>query len=72
MLARACYHYLLTRVSEGHDIRVSFFDVQDARMSRVQGCTGAALGTSFLDKQKRSTSPVKGETHLKGKKTNLF
>ena len=36
---------------------VSFFDVQEARMSQVHGCTGATLGTSFLDKQKRSTSP---------------
>ena len=35
-------------------IGVSFFDVQEARMSRVHGCTGATLGTSFLDKQKKS------------------
>jgi hypothetical protein len=44
---------------------VSFFDVQDARMSRVHGCTGATLGTPFLDKQKRSASPLKGETDIK-------
>ncbi len=31
---------------------VSFFDVQDARMSRVHGCTGATLGTSFFGQAK--------------------
>jgi len=30
------------------------------------------LGTSFLDKQKRSTSPVKGETYLKGIKEQIY
>jgi len=30
-------------------------------MSQVHGCTGATLGTSSLDKQKRSASPLKGE-----------
>jgi len=46
-------NHAAVRVSAGHDIGVSFFDVQDARMSRVHGCTGATLGTSFFGQAKK-------------------
>ena len=51
---------------------VSFFDVQEARMSRVHGCTRATLGTSFLDKQKRSTSPLKAKPILNKSNSSYF
>ena len=43
----------------GLDIRVSFFDVQDARMSRVHGCTRATLGTSFFGQAKKKCLAAK-------------
>ena len=55
----------------GQGIRAAF-DVQDARMSRVHGCTRATLGTSFLDKQKRSTSPLKAKPILNKSNSSYF
>ena len=47
-------NYEAVRVSAGHDIGVSFFDVQEARMSQLHGCTEATLGTSFFRQVKKS------------------
>jgi hypothetical protein len=41
---------------------VSFFDVQEARISRVHGCTRATLGTSFFGQAKKKYLAGKGET----------
>ena len=51
---------------------MSCFDVQEARMSRVHGCTRATLGTSFLDKQKRSTSPLKAKPIVNKSNSSYF
>ncbi|RKZ47772.1 MAG: hypothetical protein DRQ48_05905, partial [Gammaproteobacteria bacterium] len=40
-------NHIAARVSAGHDLRGSF-DVQDARMSRVHGCTRATFWILFF------------------------
>ena len=50
------------RAAAGHDIRGVFFDVQEARISRVHGCTRATLGTSFFGQAKKKYLAGKGET----------
>ena len=39
---------------------VSFFDVQEARMSRVHGCTGATFSYLFFVRTKKRYTPLKG------------
>jgi len=51
--------------------RVSDGEQSGKPQVKVSGCL-FFLGTSFLDKQKRSTSPVKGETYLKGIKEQIY
>jgi len=46
------------------------FTFEGSRQAKTSGCL-FFLGTSFLDKQKRSTSPVKGETIPKSRNTRL-
>ncbi len=51
---------------------VSFFDVQEARMSRVHGCTRATLATSFFGQAKKKYLAAKGETNTKKSNSSYF
>jgi hypothetical protein len=52
-------NHLAVRVSAGHDLRDSF-DVQDARMSRVHGCTRATFWILFFSLYKEKYYAAKG------------
>ena len=64
LVSTALRNHAAVRVSAGHDLRVSF-DVQDARMSRVHGCTGATFWVLFFVQTKEKYFALKSETIAK-------